>query len=76
MKITRTDAFCRLLSRWLLELERDAQTPLRFPLDQLLTESNIEAVQSLDLYPDLRVSPRDQMLVQTWMCERSPAGVQ
>lgn len=76
MKITRTDAFCRLLSRWLLELERDAQTPLQFPLDQLLTESNIEAVQSLDLYPDLRVSPRDQMLVQTWMCERSPAGVQ
>ena len=76
MKITRTDAFCRLLARWLVEFERDPRTAVRLPLDQLLTESNIESVRALDLYPGLAVSPRDQMLVQTWMCEKSPAGVQ
>ena len=58
MCCSRGEAYSRLLSRWLTEVERHPGTEQRLPLTLILNEENIAAVAALDLYQEY--SPAEQ----------------
>jgi hypothetical protein len=71
----KSEAFQRLLGRWLDELARDPQTAHRLPLRDVVTAENVAAVIVLDLYPEYSPAQRrrDFDLLTAWMAPR-PEG--
>src|SRR5690348_9532018 len=51
-QISRREASLRLMCKWIEALLEHPHTVLRLPLEQVLTEVNIAAVRTLDLYPE------------------------
>jgi hypothetical protein len=66
------EAFTRLLGKWLDAVARDPATASRLPLKYLVTDENLSAVASLDLYREY--SPerrrRDYELLRAWQAPR------
>lgn len=61
--MTKHDAVCRLVGRWLDHVTDNPTSPLRNSLRELLDPDNIEAVQRLDLYAEYDVRQERRMVI-------------
>jgi hypothetical protein len=57
MSVTRTAALRRLINKWLEATRLDPVKVAQLPLREILTEDNIEAVRTLDLYSEFDERP-------------------